>query len=162
MKIKNQRDFFSGLLFMAAGGGTAWVAVTFRIGSAARMGQGYFPLALGVVLALLGGFIAFKALVVETEDGGVIGPWAVRPLVCVVCASVLFGLMLGGLPRLGLPPLGLVPAVYAATVVAALAADGFKLGHALLLATVFAVAAWLVLARLLEIPVPSWPGVAGR
>ena len=162
MKIKNQRDFFSGLLFMACGGAASWVAATFRIGNAAHMGQGYFPLMLGVALALLGGFVAFKSLVVETEDGGLVGGWAVRPLVCVVGATVLFGLMLGGVPRLGVPPLGLLPAVTTATLVAALASDGFRLRQALLLGVACAVTAWLVLVRVLEVAVPLWPAIAAR
>jgi hypothetical protein len=157
MKIKNQRDFFAGLVFMAAGAAAAWVAPTLRIGAAARMGQGYFPLALGIALAVLGGFIAFISLVFETEDGGVVESAPLRPLVCVVAASVLFAVMLGGLPRLGVAPLGLVAAVYSAAVVASLAADGFRIGQVLLLATAFAIAAWLVLVQLLHVAVPLWP-----
>ena len=41
------------------------------VGNAGRMGQGYFAALLGAALAVLGAFIAFKALAVETEDGGV-------------------------------------------------------------------------------------------
>ena len=50
MKIKSQRDFFSGLLFIVAGAAFAWGASTYPIGRAARMGPGYFPFVLGVVL----------------------------------------------------------------------------------------------------------------
>ena len=73
MNIKSQKVFFSGLMFMAAGAAFAWGATTYPIGTAARMGPGYFPLVLGVLLALLGAVITFKALVVETEDGEKMG-----------------------------------------------------------------------------------------
>jgi hypothetical protein len=162
MKIKNQRDFFSGLVFMGAGAAAAWIAPGLRIGTAERMGPGYFPLALGIALAVLGGFIAFTSLVFETEDGGAVEPWSLRPLACVAAGSVLFGVLLGGLPRFGVPPLGLVLAVYASTLIASLAADGFKFRQAALLATACVVAAWLVLVQILDIAVPLWPVLATR
>ena len=52
--IKSQKDFFAGLLFMALGIAFALGARTYNVGTGARMGPGYFPLVLGVVLALLG------------------------------------------------------------------------------------------------------------
>jgi len=162
MKIKNQRDFFSGLVFMGAGAAAAWIAPTLRIGTAARMGPGYFPLALGIGLAVLGGVLAFNSLVFETEDGGAVEPWSARSLLCVAAASALFGVMMGGLPRFGLPPLGWVPAVYATTLLASLAAEGFRVKQALLLATACAFAGWLVLVQLLGIAVPLWPVMAAR
>ncbi|MDD5333170.1 MAG: tripartite tricarboxylate transporter TctB family protein, partial [Rhodoferax sp.] len=80
MNIKSQKDFFSGVVFMAVGGAFAWGATTYTVGSGARMGPGYFPLMLGVLLALLGAVITFKAMVVETEDGEKIGKWIWRPV----------------------------------------------------------------------------------
>lgn len=76
MNIKSQKDFFSGLMFMVLGAAFAWGATKYSIGTGARMGPGYFPLMLGILLAVLGGVITFKALVVETEDDR---RWAVGP-----------------------------------------------------------------------------------
>ena len=42
--IKSQKDFFSGLMFMVVGGLFAWGATSYSVGTAARMGPGYFPL----------------------------------------------------------------------------------------------------------------------
>ena len=64
------------------------------------MGPGYFPLALGVLLAVLGGVITFKALVVETVDGDKIGAFAWRPLIFIILANLVFGAMIGGLPSI--------------------------------------------------------------
>ena len=86
MNIKSQKDFFSGLMFMGVGVAFAWGAAGYTVGNGARMGPGYFPLVLGVLLAVLGGIITFKALVVETVDGDKIGAWAWRPLFFIIMA----------------------------------------------------------------------------
>jgi len=62
VNIKSQKDFFSGLLFMGVGVAFAWGATTYTVGTGARMGPGYFPLMLGVLLAVLGAAVIFKAL----------------------------------------------------------------------------------------------------
>ena len=83
MSIKSQKDFVSGLMFTAIGAGFAWnSALSYDIGSASQMGPGYFPLVLGLVLVLLGGFIMFfarpeqRADVIERllENGGQVYP----------------------------------------------------------------------------------------
>jgi hypothetical protein len=67
--IKSQKDFFSGLMFTLVGAAFAWGATNYSIGTGARMGPGYFPLLLGIFLAVLGAFITFYSLVEHTEDG---------------------------------------------------------------------------------------------
>ena len=126
MNIKSQKDFFSGLLFTAVGVAFAWGATKYRLGTAARMGPGYFPLMLGILMAILGGVITFKALVVETEDGDKVGRWALKPLFFIISANLLFGLMLGGLPSIKFPAFGLIVGIYALTFVASLAGEEFK------------------------------------
>src|SRR5512133_573100 len=136
MKIKSQKDFYSGLMFMAVGLAFAWGATTYTIGEGARMGPGYFPLVLGLLLAALGAFILFEAVVVETEDGEPIGRWAWRPLGFIIAANLLFGILLGGLPSIGLPAMGMIVAIYGLTLVSAMASDEFDLKEVLILATV--------------------------
>lgn len=157
MNIKSQKDFFSGLMFTAVGVGFAWGAVGYNVGTGARMGPGYFPLMLGIVLAILGGLIMFKALVVETEDGDKIGKWAWKPLVFIISANLLFGIMIGGLPSIGLPPMGLVAGIFALTIVASLAGDTFKLKEVLVLSAVLALGSYLAFVMLLKLQFPVWP-----
>ena len=64
MQIKSQKDFFSGLMFMLVGIAFAWGATSYNVGTGARMGPGYFPLVLGVLMAFLGLVIAIKATVI--------------------------------------------------------------------------------------------------
>ena len=157
MKIKSQQDFFSGLMFMGVGLAFAWGATTYQIGDGARMGPGYFPLLLGIVLAGLGAFIIFESLVVETEDGEPVGKWAWKPLVYVIGANLLFGVLLGGLPRVNLPAMGMVIAIYGVTLVAALAGEAFKLKEVLILATILAIGSYLAFIMLLQLQFQVWP-----
>ncbi len=157
MKIKSQRDFFSGLMFTAIGGAFSWGATTYPVGEGARMGPGYFPLMLGLVLLLLGLVITFQATVVETEDGAPVGKWAWRPLAYIIGANVLFGVLLGGLPILKLPAMGLVAAIYGLVLVASLAGEHFRLRDVLILATVLAVGSYFAFIVLLKLQMPVWP-----
>jgi hypothetical protein len=157
MKIKSQQDFWSGLMFMGVGIAFAWGATSYTIGEGARMGPGYFPLVLGVLLTLIGVFITFEALVVETEDGEPIGKWAWKPLGFIIGANLIFGILLAGLPKIGLPAMGLIVGIYALTFVAALAGEEFKVKEVAILATVLAVGSYLAFIVLLKLQFPVWP-----
>jgi hypothetical protein len=162
MKIKSQKDFFSGVMFSAIGVAFAWGATTYTVGEGARMGPGYFPLMLGIVLAILGLVIVFESLVVETEDGEPVGRWAWRPLGYIIGANVAFGVLLGGLPRFGIPAMGMIVAIYALVALASLAGDKFKLRDVLILATVLAIGSYLAFIVLLKLQIPVWPSfIAG-
>ena len=157
MGIKSQKDFFCGFMFVVVGVAFAWGATSYKVGEGARMGPGYFPLLLGVLLAVLGGVITFKAMVIETEDGDKIGSWAWKPLLFIIAGNLLFGLMLGGLPSIKFPSFGLIVAIYVLTVVAAMAGDEFKLKEVLVLATILAVMSYLAFILLLKLQFPVWP-----
>ena len=123
MNIKSQKDFFSGVMFMAVGTAFAWGATTYNVGSGARMGPGYFPLMLGVLMAVLGAAITFKSLVVETVGGDKIGAWALRPLFFIIASNLVFGVCLGGLKfgALGIPALGLIVGIFLLVAIGGLA-----------------------------------------
>jgi len=155
--IKSQKDFFSGLLFTAIGVAFALGAVRYNIGSGGRMGPGYFPLLLGIILAVLGGIVMFRALVVESASGDKIGKWAFKPLVLVIAANVIFGIMIGGLPSLGLPPMGLIVGIFALVFVASLAGDQFHAKEVFILSVVLSVGSYLAFVVLLKLQFPVWP-----
>jgi hypothetical protein len=157
MNIKSQKDFFSGLMFMCVGVAFAWGASTYTIGNGARMGPGYFPLMLGVLLAILGGAITFKSLVVETMDGDKIGAFAWKPLFFIITANLVFGACLGGLPSIGLPPMGLIVGIYLLTFIASHAGDEFNTKGVLVLATILAIMSYLAFIVLLKLQFPVWP-----
>jgi len=157
VNIKSQKDFFSGLLFIVVGGAFAYGATNYSVGTGARMGPGYFPMLLGVILAFLGAVVTFKSLVVETPDGDKIGKWAFRPLFFIIAANLLFGVLLGGLPSMGIPPMGMVVAIFGLVVVSSLAGHTFNLKEVLVLATVLAVMSYLAFIVLLKLQFPVWP-----
>lgn len=155
--IKSQKDFFSGLMFTAAGVAFAVGAQSYTVGTAARMGPGYFPTMLGIILALLGLAIIFNALVVPTKDGDKVGHFAWKPIVFVLGANLAFGVLLGGLPSIGLPSMGLIVAIVVLTFIASLAGDEFKLRDVAILSLVLAVGSYLAFIVLLKLNMPVWP-----
>ena len=157
MNIKSQKDFFSGLMFMGVGGAFAWGATTYNVGEGARMGPGYFPLMLGILLAIIGAAITFTALVVETEGGGKIGKWAWKPLFFIIMSNVVFGVLLAGIPTFKIPAFGLIVAIYALVFIASMAEAGWKFKTTLILATVLAVGSYLAFVKALALQFPVWP-----
>ncbi len=157
MNIKSQKDFFSGLMFMGVGVAFAWGATTYKVGEGARMGPGYFPLMLGVLMAVLGMAITFKALVVETVGGDKIGKWAWKPLVFIIAANLIFGVLLGGLPSIKLPAMGMIAGIYALTFVASMAENGWKVKNTFILATVLAVGSYVAFVVVLKLQFAVWP-----
>lgn len=157
MNIKSQKDFFSGLFYTVTGAAFAYGATNYTVGSGARMGPGYFPLLLGILLALIGAFVMFKSLTVETQDGDKIGSWAWKPLFFIIAGNVLFGILLGGLPSVGLPAMGLIAAIFGTTLVVSLAGETFKLKEVLVLATVLSICSYGAFVLLLKLQFPVWP-----
>ena len=157
MRIKSQKDFFSGLVFMVVGVAFAWGATSYKLGDAARMGPGYFPFMLGILLAIFGVIVTFKATLVETEDGDKVGSWAWRPLFFIIAANLLFGLMLGGLPAIKFPSFGLIVAIYVLVFVAALAGDEFRFKEVVVLATFLAILSYVAFIWALKLQFPAWP-----
>ncbi len=157
MKIKSQKDFYSGLMFLAIGVAFGWGATSYNIGEAARMGPGYFPLLLGVILAGMGAFIIFESLVIETQDGEPVGSWAWKPLFYIVASNVLFGVLLGGLPKFRLPAMGMVVAIFGLTYVAALAGEEFNFKEVTVLGIILAIGSYLAFILLLKLQFPVWP-----
>ena len=155
--IKSQKDFFSGLMFTLVGGGFAWGATNYTIGTGARMGPGYFPMLLGIFLAVLGAFIMFYSLVEHTEDGEPIGKFAWRPIVFILGANVVFGILLAGLPSLGVPAMGLIAAIYALVIIASKAGETFVFKDVLILATILSAGSYLAFIVLLKLQMPVWP-----
>ena len=157
MNIKSQKDFFSGLMFIVVGGAFALGASTYTIGNGARMGPGYFPLVLGVLLAIIGIAVTFTSMVVETEDGDKIGKFAWKPLFFIIAANLVFGASIGGLPLIGLKPLGLIVGIYLLTYIASHAGEEHNFKEVAVLATILAALSYVAFIMLLKLQFPVWP-----
>ena len=157
MKIKSQKDFFSGLMFMGVGVAFAWGATSYTVGTGARMGPGYFPLMLGIVMTVIGALITFFALTVQTMDGAKIGKWAWKPVCYILGANFAFGVLLGGLPSIGIPAMGMIAAIYALTIISSMAGNEFQLKPVLALATVLAIGSYVAFIWALKLQIQVWP-----
>ena len=149
MKIKSEKDFWSGLMFLAVGVGFAWGATNYSFGSAARPGPAYFPFGLGILMAALGGLILFKSLVIEVEGGDRIGGIAFKPLAIIVGSVVLFGLLL--------PRLGLFISLPLLVLTTALAGDEFHWGEAIANAALLTAFSWFIFIWGLHLTIPLLP-----
>ncbi len=149
MKIKSQKDFWSGLMFVSIGIGFAWGATNYNFGSSARPGPGFFPFGLGILMAILGAMVLFKALVVETEDGEPIGAWAWKPLSTIMAAVGLFGYTL--------PTLGLAASLPILVTMASLAGDEFHWKDVLINCIVLTIGSWGIFIYGLKLVIPLWP-----
>ena len=154
MKIKSQRDFFSGLMFIVVGVVFAVGATNYSMGSSAKPGAGYFPLILSVLMAILGAIVLFKSLTIETEGGDPIGHIAWRPLIVIVVAIAVFGL--------SITRLGMIATIPILIVITSLAGDEFGWLGVVVNAVVLTVASWLIFIVGLKLTIPMWPSfIAG-
>jgi hypothetical protein len=158
MTIRNQRDFFSGLMFCVVGIAFLVGAVTsYDLGTTEQMGPGYFPSLVGGLMAILGVVIMVKAVVVTPDGLSRIGTWAWRPMFFIIAANFAFGVLLGGLPSIGVPAMGLIVAIFALTFIASLAGDEFNFKEVFILATILAAASYLGFVVLLNLQFQVWP-----
>lgn len=144
--IRKPRDFWSGAVFFGLGVFAALTAVDFGLGSARKMGPGYFPLALGMLLAVIGFALIARSLVGHREPPLPAFKWA--PLAIVIGAVVVFGLIVRGA--------GLVPAVFLIAVTSASASRSFRPGPAILVGLGAAFFSWALFVFALGLPLAAF------
>jgi hypothetical protein len=154
MRIKSQRDFWSGLMFVVVGLGFGLGALTYSFGSSARPGPAYFPFGLGILLAGLGAFTLFEALTIDTDDGEPVGSFAWRPLGLIVGSIVLFGILL--------PWLGMFIALPLLVFTSAIAGDEFHWGEAIANAAFLTLGSWAIFIWGLNLTIPLLPTFLAR
>jgi Tripartite tricarboxylate transporter TctB family len=142
------KDFLAGLVFLAFGWGAMHGAREFEIGTLARMGPGWFPAALGLVLALFGVFLAARGIAWTNKETV---SWGWRAPVCIVASMLAFAFLL--------PRLGLVAALLAMFFIAALGGREFRWREVLVLSLVMTALAVGVFVVLLKLPFQLFPGI---
>ena len=152
MKLKNPKDFWSGVMFALFGLAFAIIVkyYDYPMGSASRMGAGYFPFVLGCVMAVLGFIIIAQSLV---TTGTPISKFAWRPLIWVLGAFVIFGLTAKWL--------GLVIAIILLVMISAYGGHEFKLKESLISSVILATGSVAVFVYGLKLPFPIWPEFFG-
>jgi hypothetical protein len=146
--IRHPKDFVAGVMFVAIGIGAIVVAANYPLGTAARMGPGYFPRILGILLIMLGSALALRALRLQ---GSPLPAWPWRPTVIVLASVVLFGAIVNYV-GLALSTVGLI-------VMASTASHEFRPKEALISGIGFAMLAIAVFVIGLKLQLPIWPAV---
>jgi hypothetical protein len=146
--IRNLKDFWAGLIYIAIGLAAIFFARDYGMGSATKMGPAYFPSVLGGLLAIIGAASVVRSFL---RNGQPIGTIAVKGMLFVCGSTVLFAALVRGA--------GLVIALIVLVLVAAYGSIKFKLSTTIILALALTVACVLVFIKGLGIPLPlfgSW------
>jgi len=146
MNIRASKDFWAGIMFLSFAAVAVLSARGYSMGTAGRMGPGYFPMALGIVLGVLGLVIVGRSVV--GGDGG-IGRLNLKPLLVLTIAVALFGLLI--------ERLGLVLTLIVVIALSAAASRESRPVEAAALATALAAFSVGIFVYALRLPLPLWP-----
>jgi len=147
VQVKSPRDFWAGVMFVAFGAFfVAWSFAHYKMGTAVRMGPGYFPAVLGGLLAALGAAVLVKSLALH---GAKVAALHFRPLILVCLSVVAYGYLI--------KPGGLAVATAAAVFIGAFAGHEFKWKEVSVVAVVLVAFSYLVFVKGLTLPFPMCP-----
>ncbi|MCH8859034.1 MAG: tripartite tricarboxylate transporter TctB family protein [Proteobacteria bacterium] len=146
MALIRRRDVAAGLFLLAFGAVIVTGAAGLRIGTPTRMGAGFLPLALGLLLALVG-----LVLTVQGARSADLLPKIVslRPLIALILAFLVFALMV--------EEAGLALSTFVVVIVSGFATPGRKWRETVLYAALLALFAVLLFVVLLKLPLTVWP-----
>ena len=146
--LRRNKDFLAGLYLILMGGLGFYMALDYPMGSALRMGPGYFPRVLGGICVAFGIYIMAKGLI---KNEKVVGNWSVRALILLPLSAVVFGVLM----EHG----GFLIAMVALTFVAAASGKQFKFLEVLALAIFLTVGSWALFIYALGLPYPLVTGM---
>jgi len=145
--LHDNKDFLAGLLFILIGASAVVFARDYPMGSAMRMGPGYFPTILGGILFLFGVYVMVRGV---RSGAKVKGEWGWKPLALITLSIVLFGFLMDRL--------GMIPALAVMFFVSALAGREFRFKEVLILTVLMSAFAVGVFVYGLKLPFQLFPG----
>ncbi len=148
MRIRNQRDFWAGVLFIVTGLIFMVLSRQYNVGTSAKMGPGYFPMALGGLMALLGLMVLIPSVLSKAEE---------LKITKIEPRMVLLVLVAVAVYAFALPKLGFIVALFALIVISSIASHEFNLKTTLISSVVLLVFSWLVFVKGLELQFPFLP-----
>ena len=160
MKIGHPKNFWGGVLFIVLGLTFAIIArgipglpflPGYAMGTPARMGPGFFPFYLGMILTILGVVIASTGFKVHPNDPGKIERFHWKPILWVLASIVVFGLVL--------KIVGMLLAGIILVIGASLGSHDFRLKPVVILAVCLVIFCALVFVVGLKLPIPLCPDV---
>ena len=148
MKLKNPKDFWSGVMFALIGFSFAIIVKVFEypMGTGSRMGPGYFPYVLGIIMGVIGIVIIVQAWI---SEGAPVAKFAWRPLFWVLLAFVIFGLIA--------KVAGLVISIVILVIVASYGGHEHRWKEAVISSVILAAASVGIFVYGLKLPFPIWP-----
>ena len=146
-KIKSQEDFWAGMMFIGFGVLAIVISRDYPMGSAMRMGPGYFPVVLGGLLVVFGLYLLGSGL---RGSARIESPWSLRALAILPLSLILFGLLV--------ERAGFIPAMMVLILGSASASTQFKFGEILLFATGLTALSVVVFIWALGLPYPLVTG----
>jgi len=146
-RVKNPQDLGASIAFMLIGLAGLYFGKELTFGSASRMGPGFFPTWLNVLILAIGVAIGLKALAIE---GPGVEPFQVRPILFIVAAILIFGYLIN--------VIGLALSAMLMTVFSACARRGVKMTETALLGAGLALFSVIVFVYVLGQAVPAWWG----
>ena len=152
MQLRNKQDFWSGVMFVALGLGFAGQATSYQMGTAARMGPGYFPFWLGIVLALLGAIVLISSLSAKATETQV-DRFEWRIALLVLGSVVIYGVVLKFL--------GVYISVFLLVIISSLASHEFNWKVAAANGIFLVVFVYLAFIKGLGLIFPLWPSFIG-
>jgi hypothetical protein len=151
VRISHPKDFLTGLMFLLFGAAAMVFSRGLTIGTAAKMGPGYFPFALGLSLAVLGAVLLWRSLV-RAKDHQSWPSLQLKPLAIVLLSVLLFSQILR--------PFGLLLSTALLVVMVSKASHEFRWREALANAAVLVAIVLVVFVYLLKFQIPVWPAFA--
>ena len=88
--MRNPKDFWTGLIYIFFGSSAALLATDYGMGTALKMGAGYFPTVLGALLAFIGAISLVRSFL---QPGAPIGGFTLKGLLLVVGSTLVLGFM---------------------------------------------------------------------
>ena len=146
--LMNNKRFLSGIMFLVIGAVAIYLAQDYPMGSALRMGPGYFPIVLGGVMGLFG---IYELIIGVLKPDPVEGNWSIRALIVLPVAAVIFGVLM--------EHAGFVPAMIVLVFVSALAGPEFKFMEVLLLSVGLTIGCTALFIYGLGLPYPLIVGM---
>lgn len=148
--IRHPKDFWAGVLFILFGAGACIIALDYAMGTAGRMGPGYFPRALGVLLAALGAVLVLRSFRLQGEP---LAFPTLKPMFIVLGSVLLFGITVNYV--------GLVLATLIIVMVASIASHEYRWKESVIASLALAVFVVIAFRYGLKLQLPTWPPALG-
>jgi hypothetical protein len=143
--VRNNRDFWGGVMFFAVGAVAIVAAWDYPFGSTLRMGPGYFPVILGGIMMAFGLIIMLQGL---RNNEKIQGSWSLRALIILPISLVVYGILM--------EVAGFIPALIALIFISAVSGEEFKFKEVLLLTVILLAIAWTIFIWGLSLPYPMF------